>query len=73
MIVKFDGNYYTITYPQTFIEWLFGKKGKTKRFKESGKYFHFNITAFMSEDGEIISPISEECVELNKCKNRQSF
>ena len=70
--VDIDGPKYTVTIAPSFIGFILGRKPTIKTFYETNKSYHYfdHLTAFLAEDGEIVSPIGEMCRVLNNAKRK---
>lgn len=67
-----DGVYHLTKKPYWF-ERIFGIKTKVIRYKPTGNVFHYfpDILVFIREDGDIASPVDDECRALNKCYRKK--
>jgi hypothetical protein len=70
--VDIDGPKYTVTIAPGFIGRIMGRKPIVKIFYETTSSYHYfdHMTAFLAEDGDIVSPISEFCTVLNNAKRK---
>jgi len=70
--VDIDGPKYTVTIAPTFIGRIMGRKPIVKTFYETTSTYHYfnHMTAFLAEDGDIVSPIGDMCTVLNNAKRK---